>query len=314
MIKENQSLFSICWEKRKYYLYSCSCAIIITCIVNLCIPNEYAAQTEVSDEHKISMDLSVGLNTIDALVQQAQFGEEGMRDSEVYVQLLKSSTFLGELLNIRIDKYNMSYYEYLLTKNKSPWWNNLFTQKDSAYVWGLLDKKIRYKMTMRYSTIKLQVIDNDPEIAAIMVDSLRFLLEKKLRQSWISTNKTELEQARTRRREAGAAYKIAAHKYEEYAQSHTDVNLGSEKTKVEYLQKEMDDAFKTYNDACIKYNRYLFLIQRNVPYFTIISKPTTPTVACEPLWGVRMMIYVFITLVLTTWYVLYKNMYMKKEI
>lgn len=310
---EKQSLFSICWKKRKYYLYSCGCAIIIACIINLCIPNEYAAQTEISDEHKISMDLSVGLSTVDALMQQAQVGEEGMRDPEVYVQLLKSSTFLGEFLNTRIDKYNMSYYEYLLTKSKSPWWDNLITQRDSSFVLGLLNKKIRYRMATKFSTIKLQVIDNEPDIAALMVDSLRSLLEKKLRQSWIFTNKAELERAKVQRHISGIAYKKAAAKYKEYVQSHTDANIGRDKINIEYLQKEKDDVFKAYNDACIKYNRYLFLIQRNVPYFTTISKPTIPNVVCEPLWGVRIIAYVFIAFVLTTWYILYKNLYTTRE-
>lgn len=302
------SAFKICWEKRSYYAWSCSFAIIFACFVCLCIPSEYAAKIELSDEHRISMDLSIGLSRMDMLTRQAQMYEEGMKDPEVYTQLLKSSTFLGEFLNTKVEKYGTTYYEYLLHNNKLPWWSDLFTSKDSSYVLSLLDDKIRYKLSIKYTTITLQVKDNDPEVAAVMVDSLRVLLAKKLYDDWMFTNKVGLEKTKLQRKEAGIAYHAAADAYSRYAQANGESELGGVVKKLAYLQKEKDDAFLTYNEACLKYNRYVFLMQRQVPYFTVLSRPTIPQSPCAPVWVAYVLAYSFIAFVLTTWFILYRNM------
>lgn len=303
--------FKECFACKKLYLRNGMFAIISACILCLLTPKEYASQMELTDEHKISMELSVGLSMIESMARKAQLSEEGMRDPGVYVQFLKSSSFLNEFLCTKIEKYNTSYFEYLKKYNKEPIWNKAFIKRDSSYVKDLLDSKIRYKLITKYSTIKLQVTDNDPEIAAVLTDSLGRLLAKYLERHWKLVNGEAKRSALIQRKEARRNYHEALSAYSTFIQSHTESEIAEENTIIEGLRNEKDNAFKLYNDACLKYTRYEMLLERNVPYFTILYNPTVPTKPFSPVWGIYIFSFLFIVWVFTTWWILYKNQTIK---
>lgn len=308
-----RSILRECRKDWKLYVWNGLCATVLACLICLSVPKEYAAQMEVTDEHKISMDLSVGLDPIESMIKKAQFVEEGMKNPETYVTVLRSESFLKILLGTNVRKYNMTYGEYLKMKNKEPWWIEPFLKRDDAYARELLSNKIGYKLSSKYYTIKLQVKDNDPEVAAAMTDSLCNILAKHLENHRMTVNGAKMENALIQRKEAGRKYREAQDAYSAFAQSHIGSSIEADNTIIESLRKERDNAFKQYNDACLKYEHYKLSVSRNIPYFTVLYNSTVPTEPCNPIWVGYLMSFIFIAWLFTTWWILYKNSTLKNK-
>lgn len=310
---QKRDILKECLADRRLYIRNGFLSVVLACIICLSVPKQYAARMEVTDEHKISMDLSVGLDPVEAMMKKVQFVEEGMQNPETYVTVIESENFLNQMLRTNVDKYGMTYGEYLRAMNMEPWWAEPFITRDSVYSRGLLDEKIRYKLSGKYFTIKLQVKDNDPEVSAVMTDSLCSLLAKFLERHRTAVNTAKMNDALIRRREAGKKYHDAQKEYLAYAQSHMESGLVVDNAVIEGLISERDNAFSMYNEACMKYEHYRLAVNRNLPYFTILYSPAVPTEPCSPSWGGYIMAFLFITWTCTTWWILYKNSILKDK-
>ena len=308
-----RDIFKECLARRKLYAVNGLLSVVLAFIICLSVPKEYAARMEVTDEHKISMELSVGLDPVEAMVKKMQLVQEGMQNPETYAMVIESESFLNRMLRTNVDKYGMTYAEYLRTMNKEPWWAEPFITRDSIYSRRLLDEKIRYKLYGKYITKKLQVKYNYPEVAAVMTDSLCGLLAEFLEEHRATVNNAKMNDALIQRREARKKYHEAQKEYIAYVQSHTESELTSENAVIGELTSERDNAFNRYNQACMKYEHYRLAINRSLPYFTVLYNPTVPTGPCSPSWGGYIMALLLITWTCTTWWILYKNSILKDK-
>lgn len=309
--KTERNTLRECIAGKRLYAISGLCAVTFACLICLSVPKEYAATMEITDEHKTTMELAVGLDPVEAMIRNVRLVEEGMQNPETYSTVIESESFLNRMLHKRVEKYGMTYAEYLMTMNREPWWKEPFVTRDSTYSRELLSDKIRYKLSGKYFTIKLQVKDNDPEVAAVMTDSLCTLLATFLEEHRTAVNNAKMEDALIRRREARKKYQETLRKYSAYAQAHMESGTAGDNAIIEGLAAERDNDFKMYNEACMKYEHYKLATDRKQPYFTVLYNPTIPTEPCSPTWVGYIMAYLFIAWTCTTWWILYKNSNLK---
>ena len=178
MTHERGSL-STCVSHWRWYAATSLIAIVAALVVGNSIPPVYSAQVKISDEHKES-DLLLGLNAFASLAKNALDDHEGLRQPTVYYRLVTTREFAEEMSTVRVEGYNTDYYHYILNNHKRPWWEKLANDDmpERERIITTIQENIRSKVYALYGTIVLQVRDQDPVVAAMLVDSLKSHLQK----------------------------------------------------------------------------------------------------------------------------------------
>ncbi len=268
-------------------------------------PDNYVAELEISDEHKENMDLAVGLSHVYAAIKRMQPLNVGTtNDADTYTQFLESESFHRDLLNVRVEKYKMSYYDHIIRHHKEPKWKNWFEDeepKDTTYVLQHLDKSIFFKVKAKYYTISISFLDNDAEVAAAMVDSIRVHLDAKLQEIWVDQHSETLRELQDLRSEKYKEYKESVAKYDSLADTNLDIELEEVRSELQDLQKRKDNLWAEYNDLTIQAMRSEFLIRRGVPTFTIVKNATVPYEKYQPTPITTFFAFLFIFTIIAIW-------------
>jgi len=317
MSQENRTSWNaveVCWKHRMLYLICGLASIVLASIVVLCIPKKYVSQVKIVDEHK-ETDLVIGLSDISAWIKQSQSSDVGMGDPKVYPIMLHSHDFIKELSEVEVEGYGMNYFQYLKHYHKEAWWNilarkidGLFEEvNDSARIYEIIENNIKYQISGKYYTVVIQVSDNDKVVAAKMVNAVTKLLEQKIKDYKSSFYKEQLKQTIAKRKEQNIRYNSARDAYARYYDSHFDSKLVSEQTKLKSLMQERDNCYYEYGKACEQYVRAKALAQKGAHPFSILKRATVAQTHSSPLLFVYISVFLFITFVILTWIILYKQ-------
>jgi hypothetical protein len=316
--KPSWSAVEECWKHRWLYAIACAISILIAIFVSLCTPKVYAAQVKVVDEQK-EMDLLIGLDNLTSLIKQQMTAQKGMDDAEVYSIHLKSRSFAQEMAQVKVKGYEMTYFDYAKKYHKVPWWtnaanaiSNLFTNKDEKNaIIDIVQDNIKYKYDGKTSVLTIQFTDNNPVVAALMVDSVTAHLQAFLTRSKINKYHSDLLNSMKIRKETGDKYHEAQANYAAFCDSHFDILLKSDSMKQEALQKECDDAFAVYSNACEQYVRAQSYMKRRTAAFSQLRNATVPLTNIEPRLFAYIIVYAFITFMFITWWILFKRSYIE---
>ena len=312
--RETWSALEECGRHKKAYLIVILLAVVLALVVAGSIPKEYAAEVKVSDERQ-ETDLLLGLNNMAAWAKSALGDEqEGVRLPEVYNRLITTRAFAESMSHVRIEGYGTDYHHYLLDHHRRPWWGpltDLFRtpESDTDKVMDIIQDNIRSKVSTKYNTIQLQVVDQDPVVAAMLADSVRVklqhLLEKYLRQRTlrdvvISRQKTAVAKERFDR---------VRNDYITFADSHQDITSVKVQQMEDHLMKEYENAFKSYNAALEQQRRAEAIAGRTPTTFVTLSNATVPLKPSAPATTGFVLSFLLIGLTVTTWVVLGRRKY-----
>jgi len=292
-------------KHRTIYLIVCLASGLIGLFVALSMPKEYGSSLKIADEHK-QMDLIIGLDNLSVWVRDktsGMVGDQGMEDPEIYSLLVKSRDFAQRMAEVELpEPYSQTYAQYLATHRRAPWWKRIFEPKDSAErLFEVISANIQSKLDTKHYTIQLQFTDQDPLVAALMVDSMRAVFALQLTQVRTRKAKIDYDNARDARRAAAYKYHQAQETYGCYADTHTDLALPGEQNKLQQLEHLRDEAFDVYRKAAIKATRMRALLQRQVPDFTLLTNPTVPLKPYKPNAWAYALAFMFIAWALTWW-------------
>lgn len=312
----NTSVFHIIMECRKnyiLYLYACCISIILAVVVSLLTPRLYAAQIKMADEHK-EMGLLLGQNEFEALIMQnASVGDydNGINDPEIYSLMLESRNFLSSLADIRVEKYSTTLRDYLRVYHKKTIIERIKTllnidYDEDEYFINILHDNIKYRVHKRFSLILMQYTDNDPIVAAQIVDSIRFRMQKEITRHRISKAKYNIENTRESRLLAYREYKEKEKKFTTYADTHRCSISKETVTMMEQLSQDVRNAFDIYNKAYESEKRAEYLLQKTVPAFTVIKSAYVSHSPIQPKPIVLACVFSIISFIITTWFIMYK--------
>ncbi len=304
MTQERGSLSTFASHWRLYAATSLA-ALLLAIIVGKSIPPVYSAQIKISDEHKES-DLLLGLNAFASLAKSTLDEHEGLRQPTVYHRLVTTPEFAKEMSAVRIDGYDTDYYHYLLDHHKTPWWERIAGDDTPEHdrVISLIQESIRSKVYALYGTIVLQVTDQDPVVAAMMVDSVRTHLQKHMADYARDRAWRDMMSAQKVMAQAESRYTNARNEYVKFEDSHNDISTGKWASMEDHLLKEYETAFNDYSKTSMQYRRAKALVDKFSFTFAILENATVPTKVSEPNVTGYALAFLFISLVLTTWGVL----------
>ena len=301
-----------CAKHWRAYAIACSVAVVVAIVIGISSPNRYAAEITIVDENT-EMDISVGKDPMSAWLPKDPSIDKGINDPEIYSQIIDAPEFDKAIAKTHIPTYgNIDYYHYLLKNHKEAWWNKalhlienlLGDENEEEYIYGVINDNIKYKVSAKYQTVMLQVTDNDPEVAVVIVEAVhKYLHEQVVSYKQRFTDKLTLN-ALNQRAETGRRYHEAFDQYASYADANQDAILAGQQTELDNLRKEVSDAFSRYNYACQQYYHFLARSQSVQQPFTVLKDVTTPVKPYSPNTIIWVLALLTIAFIITTWWVL----------
>lgn len=301
-----------CAKHWRAYAIACSVAVVVAIVIGISSPNRYAAEITIVDENT-EMDISVGKDPMSAWLPKDPSIDKGINDPEIYSQIIEAPEFDKVIAKTHIPTYgNIDYYHYLLKNHKEAWWNKVLhfienllgDENEEEYIYGVINDNIKYKVSAKYQTVMLQVTDNDPEVAVVIVEAVhKYLHEQVVSYKQRFTDKLTLN-ALNQRAETGRRYHEAFDQYASYADANQDAILAGQQTELDNLRKEVTDAFSRYNYACQQYYHFLARSQSVQQPFTVLKDVTTPVKPYSPNTIIWVLALLTIAFIITTWWVL----------
>ena len=297
-----------CRRHWRTYLLTCCMAVLLVIAMVISIPKEYASRLTVTDESK-ETDLIIGIDRMQKWLKGALKLNSGYKDIEVYAQHITSRAFAEKMRGVRIEGYGTDYEHYLHEHYRRPWWEHLFTPDDELDIVGVIEKSIKTEVNGKYSTLRIQVTDQDPVVAAMVVDSVRVRLEHFITGEQAKIALQLLKNTTILRDQAEKRYRDAQQRYTQYMDSHNESRLASETNEEKALQNEYEKAYEAYSQSCLQYLRAEALVNKPVLPFAILKNATVLTDVHSPNFTAYLLSFLCFALIGTTWFVLLRKKY-----
>ena len=307
-MKKSVSPLRACLSRWRLYLLATSIALFLGVVVSVSIPRRYAAQVKIADERK-ETDLLLGLNTFAAWAKGALDDHEGLRQPEVYHKLVETREFAEEMSGVAIEGHGIDYYHHIAQNHREPWWERWFAPEESEHehVIRIIRNNIRSKAAALYGTVTLQVTDQDPVVAALLVDSVRVHLQRHMADYARDRSWRDLLDAEQKMSQAEVRYKSARDDYAHFEDTHRDISSVKVQSVEDHLLKEYETAFNEYSKTVTQYRRARALVDKFSYTFAVLKNATVPVKASAPFMPGYVMAFMFIAWVFTTWGVLLKE-------
>ena len=323
-------------HKRLYYVVL-PVAFVVAVIYALSLPNFYQCTVKLSPEMSAktssagslaSLAKSFGVN-----LGSSNIGTEALFPT-LYPELMNSVDFKTSLFPVKVtrekDNQTFTYYDYLATEQKAPWWStaksaffSLFkkqspkaedgkvdpfrlTKKQTAIV-KAINKKVVCAVDKKTMVITINVTDQDPVICATMADTVKTRLQNFITEYRTSKVRVDLEHYRKIAAETKARYDRARRLYADFADANQDVILESVRQRRTELENEMQLQYNAYTQVAAQLLNAEAKVQEETPAFTTLQSATVPVVKAGPKRAQLWFIFLFLAFLCTTVYILYKE-------
>lgn len=308
---------------------------ILGVIVALSTPREYTSEVILAPELS-----SGGIGMAGNLADLASsFGVDLRKKSsmdaiypELYPDVFSSTDFVLNLFNVPVrlekDSKVRTYLEHILNDTKIPFW-----QYPKAWLSELLKKpevpgkgkneKDPYRLSQidsdickgiagsmiclvdkKTSEISISFTDQDPLVAAIMVDTLQHRLQNYITEYRTKKARVDFEYYKKMTAESKRQYEKAQRLYASYSDANTDLMLQSYKAKADQLENNMQLQYNVYNQMAAQMKAAEAKIQENTPAFTVIQNAYMP-VKPSNRRSLKVFIFIFLGIMADAAWVLY---------
>lgn len=278
-------------------------------IVALNKQKEYTANVVLAPEIS-GMGMSQSLGDIASMVGVNLGGSSNSTDAiypDIYPDVFASNDFIINLFDVKVttQKTNVTktYYNHLLEDIETPFWkypskwvHNILSKlstpendnnktsrinpfcltKTQNSVCGAIKNNISCMIDKKTSVITIAVADVDPQIAAIMADTIQNRLQEYILMYRTKKARNDMEYAMKIYKESKEQYVKAQQIYSAYTDANNDVILQSFKSKQEELENEMQLRYNIYNQSVAQLQSAKAKVQECTPAFTIIQSSTVP--------------------------------------
>ena len=314
--------FSEIWKrllKNKFlFLKVWGVTIVLSCLWIFPKPRYYKCEVSIAPETSTK---SGSLGSLSNIASNFGFnlGDVTTTDAiypQLYPELLKSTNFLVELLDIQIQtadgKIKTDYYTYLVKYQKQCFWDypkiflvsviEMLTEKEDTPVAGKggkrfdpfrLSKKtssVLETMTDKISTtyskktdvVSLTVEDQDPLVCALMADSIKNRLQAYITDYRTKKARIDYEHYKNLTAQAKQNYELARQRYASFADSNEDLVLKSIQSKEDDLENDMQLKYNIYTAMNTRLEMAMAKVQEATPAFTTLSNATVPVKPAGP--------------------------------
>lgn len=298
------------WKHKKLYFISLPVVFIISCLLIICVPRYYTSTAKLAPE--LSSFNSSSLGDLASSFGFDIGGNSNNGDAifpELYPELISSNDFLVSMFDVKVKSIdgsiNTSYYDYLATKQQSPWWSKCmngvkswFATKDSSIV---AEKANPFRLTKKQNdiaqsiarlvtcsvdkknyVISISVEDQDPLICATIADTVQTRLQQFITEYRTSKAKKDLEYYKKLCADAKAKYEKTRRTYGSYADANQEVILESYKLKENDLENEMQLLYNNYTAMQTQVQQAQAKLLMQTPAFTTLQSASVPLKPAGP--------------------------------
>ena len=335
-------IFQDLMKYKKLYYKVLAIAAVIAVVYTLSLPNYYNVTVKLSPELNStrrgsslsSLASSFGLNLNSAMANSTE-----ALFPTLYPDLMNSVAFHTTLFNIPVhrdrDTEVMTYYDYLLNEQKSPWWsaaiggvmkgigsllagsdtlskskkdvNPFRLTKRQTAIAKAIDKLVVCDVDKKTLVITIQVTDQDPVVCATMADSVQERLQTFITEYRTSKARNDLEYSQKLYVEAKREYDKARQMYATFADANQDLILQSVRMRQVDLENEMQLKYNAYNAIASQLQSAKAKVQEETPAFTTLQSATVPIRPVGPRKVRIVLVFLFLAFLGTTTWVLYKD-------
>lgn len=317
---------------------------VVACIYTLGLPNYYTCEVKLSPELSAK---GSGSSSLSALASQfgvslgsTSMGSEALFPT-LYPDLMNSVDFKASLFTVPIHKKDstriMSYYDYMANEQKQSWWGaaisapiklllKLISEEDTTDqhrvdpfmltkeqtdIVKAIDQNVVCDVDKKTMVITINVTDQDPLICATIADSVQKRLQNFITDYRTKKARVDLDYSRKLLKEAKARYDKARQLYASFSDANQDMILQSYRTKLVDLENEMQLCFNNYNAVAQQTQLAEAKVQEETPAFTTLQSATVPVKKTGPGRAKIVLIFLFLTFLVITVYILHKENQLK---
>ena len=336
------AIFAALKKHKKLYKKVLAITFVVACILMLSIPNTYKCEVKLAPE----LSTSRSMNSLSAMAASfgLKMGSGAMGNTEalypmIYPELMSGTDFKVSLFQVPVHKKDstriMTYYDYLTKEQKRPWWSvainapfkllgSLFGKKDSVETLNpfrltkkqeklakALDKIVVCDVDNKTLVISIDVVDQDPYIAACIADTVKHRLQDFITEYRTKKAKVDLEYTRKLYGEAKTRYEKARRLYAEYSDANQDIIYNTARIRLQDLENDMQLKYNAYNSLATQLQAAEAKVQEETPSFTTLQSATVPVQKAGPKRARNVLIFLFLAFLATSVWILHKENQLK---
>ena len=318
------------WKNKLTYIIYVVVGAVLSLIISFSIPKTYSASVVLAPEPQ-SGGLASGFSGLASLagINMTDMNNDAYT-IDLYPSIVSSTDFVLSLSDIRIKSSNLgidtTYAYYLKKYVKKPWWGQAmswmmsFIPKGSKGVIssGSQDGNVRVLTEEQYNlngrimdnvrcsvesltgVISITVFDQDPEICALVADSVVSRLSRFIHRYRTAKARKEYEYLSTLCDSTRSTYLLAQEKYVDFTRSHINISSPSHKAEEEFLQNEVNLAYTAYSNMVAQVQMAGAKIMETTPLYTTIDSAYVPLKADSPKKLIMLVVFVFMACIIAT--------------
>ena len=325
-------------KHKRLYVKVLGITAVLAVIITLSLPNYYNCTVKLSPEIS-GMSSTSGLASLASSFGVDIGGAMGKSTDAIlptlYPDLMNSVDFKTSLFNVPVTiegkdgekDRTMFYYDYLRDEQKKPWWtaalegvfklfgdkkedkkiNPFRLTKEQDGIVKLLDKKVTCAVDKKTMVISINITDQDPVICANMADTVKNRLQKFITDYRTNKARVDLEYNKKIYLETKSRYEKARQRYAEFMDANQDIILQTVRQKQTDLENEMQLQYNAYTQVAAQMLAAEAKVQEQTPAFTTLQSATVPVKKTGPMRSKLCLIFLFLSSLVTTLWILYKE-------
>lgn len=339
-------IWNVLLKHKKLYFKVLPITFVVAAIIALSIPNYFNCVVKLSPEMSGSSSSSSSLLSL-ASSFGVNLGKSGGMGTEalfptLYPDLMNSVDFKTSLFPVQVtiegdkDKgeqdRTMSYYDYMLNEQKSPWWSaamkgtikwlfSLFNDEgkktttvdpfrltqEQTDIAKAIDENITCTVDKKTMVITIDVKDQNAVIAANMADTVKTRLQNFITDYRTSKARVDLEYNKKLYAETKARYDKARRLYAEFSDANQDIILQTVRQRQVELENDMQIQYNAFTQVAAQLLAAEARVQENTPAFTTLQSATVPVKKSGPKRLIICLVFLFFAFLGTTVWILYKE-------
>ena len=252
-------------------LLTTTIALVLASVVFARMPRLYNASTLVSDETQ-EMTIAVGLSSY-----LEREDESKLDEPSVYAKILDSPDFIDAVCRIHIGSttYGNHLLDMLESERILPWYEAA-PQTIGHILPDDFKRYVKYAENRKARTIEVSVFDRNPNVAALVTDSVVSFLQQRIRVKKtivVAATERHLDEECAKAHARADSARVA---YAEYFDSHRDAVAPKVLAEIDRLKKASELAYNDYRKVTEKHLRARFLLPQSNPSFTVVRCATVP--------------------------------------
>lgn len=295
---------------RKTFFIVWSVAAAWALMVGFSTPRTYMSEVKLAPES--SQSALGGLSSIGSMMG-LKLGDMESSDAilpMLYPDVMESPDFLLDILNIKVSTKNgkvkdVDYKTYLVKHTRAQWWNAgmawvvsklkpkkneksvipvkgsdekqlIMLTADDGKLLENLSNSILCEVDKKTDVISIKVIDQDPLVAATLVDSISVRLQNFITDYRTKKARGEVRHLKELYDKAYADYQKAQKTYASFADSHTGVVLNEYKVKEEVLENDVQLKYNVFSQLTVQLKAAEAKVLQRTPVYTTIQAAMVP--------------------------------------